>query len=71
MSGKAERTLRMPRSPAAQLRSDMRRLGVRRAARLWGLPPNDCLRIGAGIAAPRDSVVAALRRVLARLEAGR
>jgi hypothetical protein len=58
----------MPRSPAAQLRADMRGLGVRRAAKRWGVSPTDGLRLAAGLAAPRVAVVTVLRRVLAMVE---
>lgn len=61
----------MPRSAPAQLRADMRRVGVRRTARQWGISGRNALLIAAGLEADRKAVAACIRRVLARLEAHR
>lgn len=62
--------VRMPVGPSAQLRRDLRRLGVRRGASRWGIAPDAALRIAAGIAAPRAAVVAVLARVLDEVRRG-
>ena len=64
----AEPVVRLPRGAAAQLRGDMRRLGVARAARRWRSSAGDALRIAAGLVAHRSAVAAVLRRLLAEVE---
>jgi hypothetical protein len=62
------RLVRVPRSPAAQLRAAIRRDGVRAAARAWGLTPGQALRVAADVGAPRPVVLRCLRRILAEVE---
>jgi hypothetical protein len=61
MTSPRDPMLRMPRSPSAQLRRDMRIIGVRRAARRWGISGVDALRICAGLAVRASSIETVLR----------
>jgi len=56
--------VRMPRSAPSLLRADLRRLGVRRASRAWGLSPRDALAVAAGLAVDPSVVRAVLEHVL-------
>ena len=56
--------VKVPPSPAAQLRRDIRRFGVRRTARRWQISAGDALRIAANLVARRTSVERVLERVL-------
>jgi hypothetical protein len=62
------RLIRPPGSIVAELRRDLRRLGVPRAARAWALSEATALRIAAGLRVPRAAVARGLREMLARVE---
>jgi hypothetical protein len=55
----------------AELRRDLRRLGVPRAARAWALTETTALRIAAGLRVSRAAIAKGLREMLARVEGDR
>lgn len=57
-----------PGSVVSELRRDLRRLGVRRAARRWGLRERQALELCAGLRVDRAALLTAVRRLLADLE---
>jgi hypothetical protein len=61
---------RAPGSLAAEIRRSMRRLGVRRASRLWRLAERDALEIAAGLRIPRALLVAAASRLASLVRSG-
>ncbi len=58
-------------SPVASLRRDMRRLGIRRASRAWGITPTVALSIVGGLGGPQSAQAQILRTALRRVGAGR
>jgi len=62
--------VRAPGSPAAEARRAIRALGPRRAARVWRLRERQLLLLAAGAGVDRETVVTALRRLLAEVEGG-
>ena len=63
--------IKMPKAPAAQLRAEMRRRGVRNAARAFGITENDALRIAGSQVARRSAIVKLLQMVTDQARGGR
>jgi hypothetical protein len=57
-----------PGSLPAELRRDLRRLGLKRASQEWALGQSTMLRLAAGLRVPRAAVARGLRKLLARFE---